>query len=172
MLVFLTLTQIWCQRGALLKIQMDCALFIYIYFTHGTQPSGTNARLQTETQGDVGAQKRACLWLHKHTNAHKDNRFSTVTHLKHIWEWERERESTHSPTYRNFQQCSRNRGHCVIPHNHSAGSLSTSVCMYSVCILMTVWVCVCVWRFSVINRTVRMSALQASPTRTTATVSM
>lgn len=35
--VFLTLTQIQCQRGALLKIQMDGALFIYIFYAqHAT----------------------------------------------------------------------------------------------------------------------------------------
>ncbi len=85
MLVFLTLTQSQCQRGVLLKIQTDGALFIHIFYARHTSKKHAHTLTLSHAQGDIGVHmgKTCILMLRKHTNAHKRNHFSTVTHLKH-----------------------------------------------------------------------------------------
>lgn len=57
---------------------------------------------------------------------YKDNRLSTVTHLKHIWECER--ESTYSPTWQKiyiFNNLTGIKDNSIILHNNSAGAITT-----------------------------------------------
>lgn len=117
--------------------------YSFVYFTHGTQPSSAHISLHTDTsrkgKGGVGAN------IHEHANTHKDYRFSTVTHLKHIWE--RERESAlirpHTEIFNNVRGIEDTASSLIITQQDRSPPLC--VCMLYVFLHMYMW------RLSVIN---------------------